>query len=97
MSPTNWPLLLSMVLLDSSNFMPVKSCPLTKPSLLTSSHQPFLFWVPLGEYLIVVTGRESVGAIQGKQIYRASSFEIIPLAHGVASLPSQQVRRSKMV
>ncbi|KAI8332862.1 SacI homology domain-containing protein [Chlamydoabsidia padenii] len=43
-----------------------------------------------GEYLIVITGRESIGAIQGKQIYRASSFEIIPLAHGISSLSSQQ-------
>jgi hypothetical protein len=64
--------------------------------MIAISHQLFLDWVLLGEYLIAITGRESVGAIQGKQIYRASSFEIIPLAHGVASLSSQQVRRSKI-
>ncbi|CAO3590086.1 unnamed protein product [Absidia cylindrospora] len=43
-----------------------------------------------GEYLIVITGRENICAIQGKQIYRASAFEIIPLAHGLSGLTSQQ-------
>ncbi|CAO3631245.1 unnamed protein product [Cunninghamella blakesleeana] len=43
-----------------------------------------------GEYLIVITNRESVGAIDGHQIYRANSFEIIPLATNLSGLTSKQ-------
>ncbi|ORX56736.1 hypothetical protein DM01DRAFT_1319763 [Hesseltinella vesiculosa] len=43
-----------------------------------------------GDYMLVVTGRESIGSIQGKPIYQANRFEIIPLANGVANLPADQ-------
>ncbi|KAI8071575.1 SacI homology domain-containing protein [Gongronella butleri] len=39
-----------------------------------------------GDYLIVITGRESIGAIQGHHVYQATQFEIIPLATDMADL-----------
>ncbi|KAI9306102.1 SacI homology domain-containing protein [Cunninghamella echinulata] len=43
-----------------------------------------------GEYLIVITSRENVGAINNSQIYRATAFEIIPLATSLTGLSSKQ-------
>ncbi|CAO3629800.1 unnamed protein product [Cunninghamella echinulata] len=43
-----------------------------------------------GEYLIVITSRENVGAINNSQIYRATAFEIIPLTTNLTGLSSKQ-------
>lgn len=54
-------------------------------------------WYPidvpfLGEYMIVITNRKRVGQIRGQDIYRITSFEIVPFVKDLSSLTPAQVR-----
>ncbi|ORZ18050.1 SacI homology domain-domain-containing protein [Absidia repens] len=70
----------------------VDTVPKVAEQLATSLIHGIVGFIKLqtSDYFIVITGRENVCTIQGKHIYRATSFEIIPLAHGVSDLSPQQ-------
>ena len=45
-----------------------------------------------GEYMIVITGYERVGSLNGKDdILRATTFQILPLPHNLSRLSEQQI------
>lgn len=41
--------------------------------------------------MIVVTDRASVGSIRGQDVYRVSSFQILPLPRNLKGLSPEQV------
>ncbi|KAH8548524.1 SacI homology domain-containing protein [Umbelopsis sp. PMI_123] len=43
-----------------------------------------------GEYMIVITNRKRVGQIRGQDIYRITSFEIVPFVKDLSSLTPEQ-------
>jgi hypothetical protein len=46
----------------------------------------------LGEYMIVITDRKRIGQIRGQEVYRITSFQILPLVKNLTGLTSAQVR-----
>ncbi|TFK41302.1 inositol/phosphatidylinositol phosphatase [Crucibulum laeve] len=44
-----------------------------------------LISLSLSEYIIVITGRESLGRLMGHEVYRATNFDILPLNPHVSS------------
>lgn len=45
----------------------------------------------LGEYMIVVTNQECVGNLRGYHIYRATTFQILPLPRDLNTLSDAQI------
>ncbi|CEP14242.1 hypothetical protein [Parasitella parasitica] len=43
-----------------------------------------------GDYMLTITRREQIGAIQGKSIYRVGGFQILPLAQDLSKLDEEQ-------
>jgi hypothetical protein len=78
-----------MVLWDLFNFLLV--CILRGHSL-SIQQLPLTVNIPfLGEYMIVITDRKRLGQLRGQDIYRITSFQILPLVKNLNSLSSAQV------
>lgn len=45
-----------------------------------------------GEYLLVITERESIGSIHDKNIFRVGAFQILPLARNLDKLTEEEVK-----